>query len=365
MPTTSVHSRAITASSFAAILLFTLPSIVPAQPLKVQVLGHKPLCEASAAVVIDCPDGTGRCLLVGDNEERKSLFLFRLSNHSIDPAAPLPLKVGNNSELSDIEALALLEQGGVVVFASHGRNAQCEPKDNRRRFGIISKPEVAQTAIKVTESGVVGCASPFGDPAPSHPLVQAACAEIDRAEDAANAVVKDPERCQEVNAFNAEGAVNISTVAAPNLWIGLRSPLLSAHPTLASRRDLAMLMHLKGLDAYTFDRVAMLDLGARGIRDLAFADGWVWVIAGPPEDQKSGAAAPFQLRRFRVDALDTDAIIEPELVRDDLPPSAEGLAISDGQAFVVIDGDEGDKKSKDCAIPAQFLILTVAGSVTE
>jgi len=370
--TTSFRSRAAAAGRRAAVVFQALLAIIPAsavaqQPLKGQTLGHKPLCEASAAAVIDCPDGAGRCLLVGDNEVRTSLFLFKILNHGIDSAdpLPLPLTVGEDTELSDIEALARLDQGGVVVFASHGRNAECEAKDNRRRFGIIGKPGVAQTAIKVTASGVIGCAALFGDPAPTSPLVRAACAEIDRVEAAADAVAKDRKRCKQVDAFNAEGAVNVSTVAAPDLWIGLRSPLLSAHPTLTSRRDLAMLMHLKGLDAYTFDRVAVLDLGRRGIRDLAFADGWVWVIAGPPEDQEGGTAEPFQLRRFRAGALDADAIIEPELVRDDLPSSAEGLAIFDGQALVVIDGDAGKKKDKVCAVPAGFVILPMAAATPE
>jgi hypothetical protein len=369
--TTSFSLRAAAASRRATVVFHALLAIIAAsavaQPLKGQTLGHKPLCEASAVAVIDCPDGAGRCLLVGDNEVRTSLFLFNILTHGIDSAdpQPLPLTVGEDTELSDIEALARLDQGGVVVFASHGRNAECEAKDNRRRFGIIGKPGVAQTAIKVTESGVIGCAALFGDPAPTNPLVRAACAEIDRAEAAADAVAKDRERCKQVNAFNAEGAVNVAAGAAPDLWIGLRSPLLSAHPTLTSRRDLAMLMHLKGLDAYAFDRVTVLDLGGRGIRDLAFADGWVWVIAGPPEDQKGGTAEPFQLRRFRADALDADAIIESELVRDDLPSSAEGLAIFDGQALVVIDGDKGDKKAKDCAVPAGFVILPLAGSTLD
>jgi hypothetical protein len=80
------------------------------------------------------------------------------------------------------------------------------------------------------------------------------------------------------------------------------------------------LLQLRDLDAYKFDGAAVLDLDGCGVRDLAMAgDGWVWLIAGPPQDLRADDAEPFQLRRFPATDLRRDAIIRPELVRDDLP----------------------------------------------
>lgn len=157
----------------------------------------------------------------------------------------------------------------------------------------------------------------------------------------------------------AEGAVDIAAVGGtPTLWIGLRSPLLAAHPSQPERQDLALLLHLRDLDAYKFDGAAVLDLDGRGVRDLAMAaDGWVWLIAGPPQDLRADDAEPFQLWRFRAADLRRDAIIRPKLVRDDLPTSSEGLALMGEQAIIVIDGDEGDGCGAGCGLASRYLVL--------
>ncbi|SDX37841.1 hypothetical protein [Thiocapsa roseopersicina] len=75
----------------------------------------------------------------------------------------------------------------------------------------------------------------------------------------------------------------------------------------------------------------------------------------------AGNAQPFQLRRFRADDLAGDAIILPELVRDDLPTSSERLALIGNRAIVVIvviDGDEGKKCKDTCAVARRYLIVT-------
>jgi hypothetical protein len=87
------------------------------------------------------------------------------------------------------------------------------------------------------------------------------------------------------------------------------------------------------------------------------ADGWVWLIAGPPQDLRADDAEPFQLRRFRAADLHRDAIIRPELVRDNLPTSSEGLALMGERAIIVIDGDEGDDCGAGCGLASRYLVL--------
>ena len=119
-----------------------------------------------------------------------------------------------------------------------------------------------------------------------------------------------------------------------------------------------MLMHLRGLDAYAFDRVAALDLGGFGVRELSYADGWVWVIAGPPHDLGQKEDGRFKLMRFRADLLGADKIIVPETVRSDLPSSSEGLAVLADKILVLIDGSKATKEQPDqCATPAGFVVL--------
>jgi hypothetical protein len=191
------------------------------------------------------------------------------------------------------------------------------------------------------------------------PLVTAVCETIDDAERqadvignrATNGTVDEEaakEQCNQVLPYNAEGAVNLASSGQPDVWIGLRAPLLGTHPVDSARKDLAILLHLKGMDAYTFDGLALLDMDGRGVRDLTLADGWVWVIAGPPDDLPNGSTEPFELRRFPVDGLAKGEIIETEVIDHDLPTSAEGLAILDGRAIIVIDGDDGGEGATKC-----------------
>jgi hypothetical protein len=109
---------------------------------------------------------------------------------------------------------------------------------------------------------------------------------------------------------------------------------------------------MKDLTAYAFDRVAFLDLGGRGVRDLSSDATSIWVIAGPPEDRTE----PFELRRIPKSALDEAQVIDSELIRA-LPSSSEGLAISGKTAYVVVDGDMGNDEV--CKEPARYEIVSL------
>ncbi len=332
-------------------------------------LGRFPLCEASSALLVTCPGGDGECLLVGDNEQGKELYLFPFQDQKPDSGAqrPFDLHLPDDQEISDIESLARVSGDEILVFGSHSRNSSCKVKQKRRQLGKVSlsKPETAVVGTLLSKK--VTCEHLFDNRVLDAPM-KAACEAIDTADAKATQIdaaviakklTKDAAKapCNEVNAYNAEGAVAIHTPKKTDVWIGLRAPLLPAHPSQPAKKHLAILLHMKDLTAYTFDRVAFVDLGGRGVRDLSSDATSIWVIAGPPEDRTE----PFELRRIPKSALDKAQVIDAELIRA-LPPSSEGLAISGKTAYVVIDGDAGNdqhKSDKVCKQPARYEIVSL------
>ena len=327
-------------------------------------LGRFPLCEASSALLVTCPGGDGECLLVGDNEQGRELYLFHVRDQKLNSDAQRAFDphLRDGEEISDIEALAGVSGDEIVVFASHSRNTSCEVKPKRRQFAKVSLSKAHTAVVGTLRSKKVTCEHLFDNPALDAPM-KAACEAIDTADAKATQIddamktgkftedaAKAP--CNEVNAYNAEGAVAIHTPKKTDVWIGLRAPLLPAHPSQPAKKNLAILLHMKDLTAYTFDRVAFVDLGGRGVRDLSSDATSIWVIAGPPEDRPE----PFELRRFPKSALDEAKVIDSEFIRA-LPPSSEGLAISGKTAYVVIDGDTG--KDEVCKEPARYEIVSL------
>jgi hypothetical protein len=322
-----------------------------------RVLSSSRLCEASAALIVDCPGSSGSCLLVGDNEQEKRLFWFKLSDDGdVDVKTKKELKLTpKDVEIGDIEALAKLPDGRIVAFGSHSRNTKCQAEPDRRTFGVIDQLANESASVSVTKTKSMDCDALFGADRAKTSRSEAACKAIKKAETAADKAANDEEKCNDAHAYNAEGAVNVSKTGVPDIWIGLRAPLLKA-PT--ENLGLAILMHMKTLGAYSFDKVAALDLKGFGIRDLAYdgTDGLVWVIAGPPQDLGEKEDVKFQLWKFDAKKLHANAIIKPERVRDDLPTSSEGLALLNDKFIVLVDG--GETKGQDkCKKSAGFLIL--------
>ena len=351
----------------AAMTMFAMGTAA-AQAPEGKLLGHWPLCEASAALVVDCPGSSSSCLLVGDNEEKGSLFWFKLDGTPINQDSQQQLKF-KGGQIDDIEALAKLRDGRIVVFGSHSRTTKCEDRPDRRRFAVIDRLTKESARVKVTPPTTIDDHTLFGQQLPDQPLIKAAAKAIEAAEAEAKPIgdrftkgqISEDEakaQCNQTNAYNAEGAVNVSTVGAPDIWIGLRAPLLP-RPKEANgdTGGLALLMHLKGLDAYSFDKVAALDLQGFGIRELAYADGWVYVISGPPQDLGKHEKMPFQLWRFQAKFLKGNKMIVPEeRHREALPTSSEGLAVFGDKLLVLIDGAKPPKGQEQCTTPARFVV---------
>jgi hypothetical protein len=311
-----------------------------------EILGKHLVCEPSSIVKINCPDSESTCLLVGDNEIKKSLFLYSIDAEKLNADTQKEL-TAKDWEISDIEGMANLDKDRVIVLGSYSRNSDCEIKKNRRRF---SQVKVLKDKLKpigeVIESPEIESKILFDDlDFNSNKIFQAVSKAIDSAERSANLAQGNEEACEKTPGFNAEGAVNISnTLSRPNLWIGLRSPLVSI-----DKKNYAILLHLKNLDRYQFDEVALLNLEGRGIRELILDGDTIWGIAGGPEDNTDN----FALWQFPLEELKANGMIEPKIDRS-LPASSEGLAIVNSTAYVSIDGDRGESNS-NCKVPGKFI----------
>jgi hypothetical protein len=183
--------------------------------------------------------------------------------------------------------------------------------------------------------------------------MQAVCTAIDSAEQEAEEVAarrketKDKDRaqveCEQASPFNLEGAVAVQQGGRNRVWAGLRSPLVE----FGNGANKAVLLGMADSGQFEFNAAALLDLGGRGVRELAESGEWIWGIAGPAQSGN----APFSLWRFRKSELKDGAVITPELVRR-LPDSSEGL-VPDGDKFwVLTDGGRG--KERCTQIPEHF-----------
>ena len=344
-------------------LLLTVASLVPRTALGRPIdLDRFPVCEASAAIEVPCVnDPQTRCIWVGDNEQENTIFEYAAdADGKLTPTQHFEIKLGN-AEVGDIEALVQDEQG-LLVIGSHSRKSDCTKDTKHDRVAVarvLRDPLRAELVASGQgwEDHLTGCDSTWlklEDAPPgslTSPLRSAFCAAIAAAEKTADAVAGDKSPCAG-DVMNVEGAVAVPDGSnKPRIWLGLRAPLVGSR---------AVLLRVAPLGAttqrLTFDGIATLDLGGKGIRDLTISEGWLWGIAGCVPD----CSEPSHLWRVKVDALKSGAAITGvEFVKGgELPPSAEGLVIQSAakRAIVLVDGDKG---KDDCATAAQQLTVTL------
>jgi hypothetical protein len=326
------------------------------------LLERFPVCEPSASVRVPCGQVGGACLLIGDNEETEGLFLYRISQRSLEPAAErdFSVRLGDaKDEISDIEAMASSGPNEILIFGSHGRDRSCNAEGKRRRFlrARFEDGKLEALGEGIVKSKKISCERLFGKSPADGALMQAVCTAIDTAEEEAEEVAdrrkesKDKDRaqaeCEEAGPFNLEGAVAVQQGGERRVWIGLRSPLVE----FENGAPKAVLLRMADVNQFEFNAAVLLDLGGRGVRELTESGEWIWGIAGPPQD----GDAPFSLWRFPKSQLQAGAIIKPEVMRQ-LPASSEGLTPDGDRLWVMIDGGRG--KDECTQIPAYFSIST-------
>lgn len=321
-------------------------------------------CEHSAARVVPCPAGRAApaCLLVGDNEVEDRLLLFsldaedRLTNET-------PIAIG--AKLGDIESIEV-DGDRIWIVASHGRKRwrdelgggaekQCPVAASRLAIFAGTRTPAGTISGTVTKTKKKAWAELLradcerelfqldAADAQGRALAQQACAAFAANDESAN---QRRDACE--NAFNVEGAAAIpGSDGVRRLWLGLRSPTLDGK---------ALLLRWQPGDALRFDGVARVDLGAgRGVRDMAWSQDRLWLLAGPAADA-DGAA--FALASAPVASLDSGAELAAKVaqaVRD----QSEGLAIlPDGRrAGIVTDGAQGDPAGAACKVAPAFFTV--------
>lgn len=337
-----------------AVALYASPMALAGANSGDRELGQYPLCEASAATLVRCPDGNGSCVAVADNERERQLYLFRLGRDRIEFDQSVRLvdaSSGKNLRIGDLEALMSINDSTVIAFGSHSRASRCKTKNKRRRVGIvtISAVDAPTTLLPGLD---LDCASTVHDW-----RVLSVCAHLravrQAAEDIASQTTdtkQDKKRaktqCARLTPLNIEGAVQFRS----QQWIGLRAPLMMDD---SGRRDLAVMLRLALPETSQVEDAALLDLGGLGIRALSHDANWIYGIAGPA----TKATGAFRLFRFAADRLSGPHPIKVEFLSQ-LPDSAEGLVIDDGNAVVIIDGGV-DHFSKTCSKPARYRFLRV------
>jgi hypothetical protein len=268
---------------------------------------------------------------VADNEVRQLLFLFPFDaergelgtaeRRALD-LRPV-LAAAGDAQISDIEAMARLSDGQILVYGSHSRNKRCARKKKRRRFvgiEILSSGTIGPRTALVQTPAHADLAAAFGGT--QDETMQRVMEAIRRGE-----ALADRGQCRQ--AFNIEGAVAVPTAQGDQVWVGLRAPLVDGHAVLL-RHDFAS-------PSLRFAEARLVDLGGAGIRALTAHDGWLWGISAQVGAQ---ARAPYALWRFRASALDRAGPIAVERVGS-LPNWSEGLAIDGRTLIAVSDGRAG------------------------
>lgn len=253
--------------------------------------------------------------MVADNEVHEQLFLFRESGTRLEPAGTIAMPSENRPR--DIEALANV-QGELLVVGSHSarRDGSRSAKRHRMRWlrhrdgGLeeVSAPDASNLSLAPEETCI---ANLFGDPPP------------EGAERVCTVLAANP------RALNIEGAVTDSN---DRTWLGLRGPLVD-------ERAVMLRMAARRL---SFDRVVLLDLSGRGIRELALEGSSIVGIAGPTDDAPQGF--------FRFDARLGNEVEQSVTRGVRLPAFSEGL----WARGVVIDGAQGGRRCEEPARQAPF-----------
>jgi hypothetical protein len=248
-------------SSSCRILWVLVASLVYAcanEKLKiVRPMEYSGLRDASAAVAV-----SSNLFIVAD-DEKNTLRLYS-ADHAGPPLREFDLdaflEVTSKSPEADLEGAALLGNRAFWI-GSHGRNKDGKERPNRRRFFA--------TDVAVTNGDVT--LTPVGKPCKrllDDLLRDSRFAQYHLAE-AATRPPKEPD------ALNIEG---LSATPEGNLLLGFRNPMPHGKALL-----IPLLNPNEVIDgqAARFGVAMLLDLDGLGIRDIAYFDGFYFIIAGP------------------------------------------------------------------------------------
>lgn len=224
---------------------------------------HLGMSGASAAIFLD----DHRFVVANDEDNRLRVYDPATSGAALSAWDASPgLRLGRGNPECDLEGAARVGDR-IYWIGSHGRNKDGKFRPNRHRFfatEVNPGPEGPRwRSVGTASSGLVGAM--LADPGlASLPLA------------AASALPPD-----------SKGGLSIEALAAGpdrSLWIGFRGPLSKGRAILVPLRNPDQV-----LDGRTprFGPPTLLDLGGRGLRDMAWTGSeWILVAGATGGDQK-------------------------------------------------------------------------------
>ena len=224
---------------------------------------HSGMSGASAAIFLDA----GRVVVASDEDNRLRVYDPSASQPAITAwdASPWLNLSGRNPEC-DLEGAARVGSK-IYWIGSHGRNKDGKYRSNRHRFFATEVIETPQ-GPRLRSLG-----------SPCSTLVSALLTTPSLASlhlDAAAALPPD-----------SKGGLNIEALAARpdgSLWIGFRGPLVKGKALLVPLLNPDAVLEGK---APRFGSPTRLDLGGRGLRDMAWTGSeWILVAGATGGDQK-------------------------------------------------------------------------------
>jgi hypothetical protein len=276
---------------------------------------HSGMSGASAAIFLDA----GRVVVASDEDNRLRVYDPSASQPAITAwdASPWLNLSGRNPEC-DLEGAARVGNR-IYWIGSHGRNKDGKYRANRHRFFATEVTETPQGP------GLRSLGSPCSTLV-STLLTTPSLASLHL--DAAAALPPD-----------SKGGLNIEALAARpdgSLWIGFRGPLVKGKALLVPLLNPDAVLEGK---APRFGSPTRLDLGGRGLRDMAWTGSeWILVAGATGGDQKG-------TRLFRWNGEGSS------LVALDLPGlknvNIEAVAVPPGQPVhrLFLCSDDSNRKS--------------------
>jgi hypothetical protein len=266
-------------------------------------------CDGSAVV----PIGAGRVLVASDDDNVLRVYDAGQGGAPQNTFALAPrLQLPDRTKEMDIEGAAAI--GDTIVWiTSHAPNPEGKPRPNRYRLFATRIDRNARQPVL----GLVG--RPFAG------LVEAMMHDA-----ALSALVAHSTQPPETTgAFNVEG---IAATSDGGLLIALRNPIVNGKAVLVPLQNGLRVLHG---DRPRFGAPIMLDLGARGIRDIvrSTAGNDFTIIAGAADSARN-----FALYRWTGTRDDRPTPVADAQLQDLNP---EGIALlPDGSTLLV--SDDGD-----------------------
>jgi hypothetical protein len=242
------------------------------------VLEFQGICDASAAVALD-----SRHIIVGD-DELPWLSVYEMGSSRLQKKIPLPGQPtgqgdSDNPPEADIEAATILGDQ-IVWISSHGRNKKGKIREDRMQlFGshqLAADHATWNVAFSASYHGLLDAI--LATHHEGYGVLKTAIGDLDK---------RDPDLAPKKHGFNIEGMA--ATPDGKTLLIGMRNPTKGDRALLFPINNAADLLKSANASA-ALGRVRELDLGGRGIRDIAWSPGHqeYLIVGGQANDDEPG-----------------------------------------------------------------------------